>query len=537
MATAMEDNQAHAQLIWQVLEAAAEPLPEIVGYVYQDTEISFKQMDEMSDRFAAALLQLGFQKGDRLGIIALTSPQWLIAYFAGTKIGVIIVGLSVRYRDTELEYMINQSAARGIVSTTAEAEMNYVAFFDDFRKKIPSVEHFVFIDGSGFYERGFEGSHAFDALLQTQIDHDALKRAKALVVPDDLVMIIYTSGTTGKPKGATLTHKSQLASARAQAEHTGISAADTGVLGLPLNHVGGITCSIIASLVSCSKVVLIPAFSPGEVIRQSRTHHATTMGGVPTMHTLMLMDEEFSSLDATAIRSIFSGGSNAEPALLRKIRTAYPNAEFMNLYGLSESSGGMVMSPRGCEFDMLVRSIGKPIGDFQAKVIDEEGIDLSTGKTGELCVRGDAVGPGYFRMPVETAEAFDRDGWLHTGDVARIDEDGYIILMGRIKEMYLQGGFNVYPVEIENLLTKYPGVQMAAGIGVPDSILGEVGRYYIVPEPGVTLDSTEILDYCSKHLADYKRPRQIVFREELPLTPVGKIMKSLLKEQYEQTGH
>jgi len=194
------------------------------------------------------------------------------------------------------------------------------------------------------------------------------------------------------------------------------------------------------------------------------------------------------------------------------------------------------MSPWDCDFETTVRSIGKMMGDFQAKVIDMKGKDQSIGETGELCLKGDAVASGYFRMPEETAEAFGSDGWLRTGDIAYIDEEGYITLMGRKKEMYLQGGFNVYPAEVENLLTKHPDVLMAAGIGVPDPVLGEIGRYYIILQPGTTPSAEEIVAYCKQHLADYKVPRQVVFRKELPLTPVGKIMKAQLKQEYEKTG-
>ncbi len=527
----MMEKGSTPQVIWQALDQAANATPPQIGYVFQGKEIRFKEMDELSDRIASALLKLGYQKGDRLGIIALTIPEWVMTYFAAAKIGVILVGLSVRYRDSELEYMINQSEARGVVTTAAQEEMNYVTFFDSFREKIPSVQDFIFIE-----DEGFEGSLSFASLLQTEVDRTALDQAKAAVQPEDLVMIIYTSGTTGRPKGAALSHKSQLASALAQADHTELTADDTSVLSLPLNHVGGITCGIVASLLKQAKIVLVPSFSPGEVIRQSQIHQATSVGGVPTMHTLILMNEAFASWDTGNIRFVLTGGANSDPALLTKIKEAYPNAEVINLYGLSEVSGGMVMSPKDCDFDTIVRSIGKTVGNFEAKVIDMEGKNLPIGDTGELCLKGEAMASGYFRMPKETAEAFGSDGWLRTGDIAYIDEEGYITLMGRKKEMYLQGGFNVYPAEVENLLSKHPDVLMAAGIGVPDPVLGEVGRYYIIPKPDTNPTAEGIIAYCKEHLADYKIPQQIVFRKELPLTPVGKVMKSLLKQEYDKTG-
>jgi fatty-acyl-CoA synthase len=520
-----------ANLIWQALREAVEELPDKPCYIYEEKEISFKEVDEASDRVASGLLKLGYGKGDRIGIIALNQPEWLFTYFAAAKIGATIVGLNVRYRDSELDYMINQSEARGIVTVSQCGGLDYAEFFESFRGKVPTVKDFIFIDGEGF-----EGSHSYSSLLNCEVDRAALDRARAAVAPDDLMIIIYTSGTTGRPKGAAITHKSQLAAARAQAEHIRISPKDLLPLALPFNHVGGISCGILTALLGGATCVLIPMFNPDEIIRLSRKYPPTVWVGVPTMHALLLMNEDIELLDREAIRLVVTGGSNGEPALLKRLHETFPNATIVNLYGLSEASGTLVMSTWDSDFDTTVRSIGKPIGDFEVKVVDEKGSEVAQGETGELHFRGGAVAAGYFRMPEETRQTFDADGWLHTGDMGYIDPGGNIILMGRLKEMYIQGGFNVYPVEVENILSKHPKVAMVAGIGIPDPVMGEIGRYYIVPAPGTDPTEEEIKQYCREHLADYKIPRQIVFRNSLPLTPVGKIMKSTLKQEYDETG-
>jgi len=519
------------QVVWKALDEVIKNMPDRRGFVCEGKEISFKEMDEISDRVASSLLNLGFKKGERIGIIALNQLEWLYTFFAASKIGAIIVGLNVRYREMELDYMLNQSETRALVTLASLGDMNYVNFFDKFRNTIPSVKEYFFIGG-----KGFPGSKTFDELLTGEADQAALDQAKSEVQPDDPMIIIYTSGTTGKPKGANISHKSYLASARAQAEHTKVTENDLMILPLPLNHVGGITCGVATMLLGKGTTVLVPAFIPDEVIKQAASYPTTYFAGVPTMHTLMMMNENFKSWDRSNIRILITGGSNAEPELLTKLYDAYPNATLMNLYGLSESSGSVVMSPWESDFERNIKSIGKTIGNFQAKTVDLEGKDLPTGETGELCFRGDAVIKGYFRMLRETGETFDKDEWIHTGDMACIDDEGYINLMGRKKEMYIQGGFNIYPVEVENLLSKHPEVLMVAGIGVPDTVLGEVGRYYIVPKPGTKPTEEEIKSYCRENLADYKVPRQIIFRKELPLTPLGKIMKSKLKEDYEKTG-
>lgn len=519
------------RLIWKALEHTAEEHGNRTAYIYQGRQITFKEVSEAADRVACGLLNLGFEKGDRIGIIGLNQPEWLYTYFAAAKIGAVVVGLNVRYRETEFDYIINNSQARAVLTLPSLGDMDYVDFFSSFRPKIPSVKDFIFL-GSG----GFDGSHKFSDLLETRVDPDRLSRAKESVKPDDLIILIYTSGTTGRPKGAAISHKSQLASAKAQAEHTKISPDDLYCLALPFNHVGGITCGVLTNLLGGAGCILIPVFNPAEIVEAMKNHRNTIAVGVPTMHSLLLMNEEFKNVDTSSVRLVITGGSNAEPALLEKLYSSFPGGTVMNLYGLSESSGAVVLSPWESDFEHTVKSIGKPIGDFQVKTVDESGRSLEANETGELCFKGDAIVSGYFRMPGETADSFDDNGWLHTGDMGYLDEDGYIVLMGRKKEMFIQGGFNVYPVEVENLLTKHPKVSMAAGIGVPDQVLGEVGRYYIVPQPGQSPAEEELKEYCRKHLADYKVPKQIVFRSELPLTPVGKIMKSRLKEEYEKSG-
>jgi len=519
------------QIVWKALEHAANTSPDTRAYVHQGKEITFREVDEASDRVASGLLKLGFTKGDRIGIIGHNQPEWLFSYFAAAKIGATVVGLNIRYRDQELDYMLNQSEARAVITLNSFFDMDYVKFFDGFREKIPSVKEFIFFEGEGF-----DGSLTFETLLDAKVDQEALDRAKADVAPEDLIMIIYTSGTTGKPKGAAISHKSQLASAFAQAEHAKLTKEDCMLAVLPFNHVGGITCTILSGLLAKLPLILIPMVDLNDIITQIGAYKPTIFGGVPTLFSLLFMNENFESLDKSQFRMMIAGGSNVEPALFEQIQQAFPNATLMNLYGLSESSGAIVMSPWGSDFERTIKSIGKPFEGFEVKIVDTDGTVLPAGETGELCFRGDAVCGQYFRMPEETKKTFDEGGWLHTGDMGYIDEEGYIFLMGRKKEMYIRGGFNVYPVEIENLLVKHPKVAMAAGIGVPDTVLGEVGRFYIIPQPGTEPTEEEIKTYCKEHLADYKVPNQVVFRESLPMTPVGKIMKATLKEEFEKNG-
>jgi fatty-acyl-CoA synthase len=517
-------------VVGQALSEAAGRMPDRLAYIYAGGGISFREADEISDRVAAGLLELGFRKSDRIGIIGLNQPEWLYTYFGAAKIGAVIVGLSVRYRENELEFILNQSDARGVVTLASFGDqMDYVQFFNQFRSKIPSVAKFIFIG-----RPGFEGSHTFDELMYAEADLSTLDAAKAAVHTGDPVMIIYTSGTTGNPKGAVLTHRSMLASARAEAQHIRADENDVLQMAMPLNHVGGITCSILTFLLGRGVIELVPVFNPDQMIQMFKEHPPTLIIGVPTMHTLLLMKEEMSSVELDTVRIVITGGSNADPNLLKKLKEVYRNAAVMNLYGLSETSGAVVMSPWDSDFDSTVHSIGKPMGGVEIKVVDVKGVQLPTGEIGEILFRGEMVAAGYFRQYEDTKSAFDTDGWVHTGDLGYLDERGYIYLKGRLKEMFVQGGYNVYPIEVENLISTNPKVSLAAGIGVPDPVMGEIGRYYIVPRPGLELTPDEILLFCKERLADYKVPRQVVICRELPLTPAGKVMKSKLKEDYEQ---
>lgn len=498
-----------------------------------DEEFTYRQVDAAADRFASALLARGIGRGDRIGLYAPNSPEWLITFFAAAKIGAIVVTLSVRYREREFDHMVGQSGARTLVGIARTPDFDFTTFFDGFREKLPGVERYVFIgDGAG----GFSGSESFADLLGTSVDaptdNGSLAVARSRVTPDDPLLILYTSGTTGNPKGAVITHRSLLAAARAQVDHCGITGDDVVLGHLPFNHVAGITCTITTALVTRGRVPLVPAFSPDAALRAIERHRVTVLGGVPTMFTLMAKQMAEGSYDVSAVRNCTVGGSNVEPALCEAVTRGFPGARLYGLYGLSETSGACVLTRPDDDPATVGRTLGVAIGDFEARVVGLDGTVQPPGNTGELQVRGDCVARGYWNMDEETVRVFLPGGWLATGDMVTAEPDGHFVLEGRKKEMYIQGGFNVYPVETENILTTHPGVAMAAGIGIPDEVLGEVGRFYIVPRDGRTPTTEELTAYCQERLADYKVPRQFVFTDTLPLTPVGKVRKATLKEAY-----
>lgn len=521
--------------ISDILENGVKKSPDSPALICGEETYSFDKIDEMSDRVAANLLRFGIARGDRIAVNAPNITEWIVSYLALAKIGAVTVALNVRYRETELDYMLNQSQTSGIISIgllqSAFGDFDFVDYLGGLRHRFPGVKRFFFIGGTG--DKGFDGAQAFDALTAPVGDDDrlALNAAKAAVTPDDPVMIIYTSGTTGKPKGALLTHKSQIASAWGQVVRTGIDENDRFVTALPMNHVAGITCAVMSCLIARSTLILQPVFIPAEYIELCQKHQVTMFGGVTTMVAFIFMDPAFSPEKVASVRLTLTGGSNVEPGLMQQIMKNLPDSRVMNLYGLSECSGAVVMSTDKDDPETLLQSIGKPLAGVEVTIVDEDRKALAPGEIGELMVTGDTVTAGYYNWPEATGEAFRPEGAL-TGDMGYVDGQGYVYLKGRKKEMYIQGGYNIYPAEIENLLTAHPKVAMAAGIGIPDDTMGEVGRYYIVTAGGTEVDETELSAYVKDHLANYKCPRQFVFVDDLPLTPAGKVKKSQLKSEY-----
>ena len=506
--------------IGEALHAAARAHPTRRGWACSGEEITFAQMHERTRRLATGLLSLGIGRGDRIALNAPNVTAWVEVYLAAASIGAVVVGLNVRYRSSELAHILEQSGASAVVTVPELGDTDYVKLIGGLG--IESLRHVVTI-GAG-------GDLTLDELRAHEPDEGRFAAAAEAVSPDDPVMIIYTSGTTGQPKGATLTHRSQLAAARAQVEHCRMDADDVLPVALPLNHVGGITCGVMTCLLARACCVLIPAFGKAAIHDAFERFRPTIWMGVPTMHTVLLGGAQFSGLDTASVRLVISGGANADPALLERLQSGFPNATVMNLYGASETSGATVMSPWDSDFDSTVRSVGRAIGDARIKIVDRRGQPLPAGESGEVCIAAASLAHGYHEMPEATAMAF-RDGWFHTGDLGSLDDRGYLTLRGRTKELFIQGGYNVYPVEVENVLLAHPAVQICAGIGVPDRVLGETGRYYVVAAAESPPTADELIEHCRQRLADYKVPREIVFRTQLPLTPTGKVRKAVLMEE------
>jgi acyl-CoA synthetase (AMP-forming)/AMP-acid ligase II len=506
------------------LEAAAAKWPDKPFLRDESTVVTFAQLRKASDLVACGLLKRGIRPGDRIAIASTNRVEWAYLFFAAAKLGLPVVALSTRYRELELDHMLNQAQVRLVVTPTEADGFDFVSFYESFRARVPRVEHVAFLDGASL-----TGVTDFEELAASEVDRAALDVAADHAKPDSSALIAFTSGTTGVPKGASLTHRNLLTTVGSMVELLALDERDTFVGSLPVSHVGGIICGPLGALLSGAELVLMPAFTPDGALRIIDGNRATVFFGSPTMYTMML--DRADGYDFTSLRHAIIGTSNAPPALCERIAAALPTARLTNIYGLTEASGFAVATRPDDDLATIARTIGVPMDHVEARVVDSEGQQVKPGEVGELQLRGPGICDGYWQAPEESA-TFLPGGWLATGDAVSPEPDGHLTIRGRIKEMFIRGGFNVYPVEIENLLATHPAVAAVAGVGVPHPVLGEVGRYYVVPAPGGdTPEPEELKLFCRDRVANYKLPDQVVLIDELPLTAIGKIDKRELKQR------
>ncbi|MGF7120455.1 class I adenylate-forming enzyme family protein [Rhodococcus sp. AG1013] len=519
----MDKGIDNGSTISTMLAARVATAPESTFVHFGGEAFSYAEIDEQSDRVATGWLRLGLGHGDRIAIAATNSPHWIVAHLAAAKIGAVLVTLNVVYREREFTHMLTQSGARALICDAESNGFEFGPFLDQLRPDIPTVEHLVFLGGDEA-----PGRRRWADLAATEPEPAMLARAAEAVRPTDPAVILYTSGTTGTPKGATITHASLLASAVAQVERFEQSAADVILGVMPFNHVGGLTCTLGSTLVTGGAIALLPRFHPDLVVDVMADTGVTMFVGVPTMYKMVLGADSFAGMDMSSVRLCVVGGSNLEPALAEQVAARFDGVRIANLYGMSETSGACVISPPGDSLETVGRSIGIMTGDFEGRIVDDRNTPLSPGEVGELQVRGGCVAAGYWQLPDESAATFLADGWLATGDVASMSEDGHVSLLGRRKEMYVRGGYNVYPAEIENVLAADPTVALCAVIGVPDETFGETGYAFVVPAPGAAVDPEWLIERCRRTLAKYKVPDRVEVVDGLPMTPAGKIRKVAL---------
>jgi fatty-acyl-CoA synthase len=487
----------------------------------QDVRLTYAELEAAIDAVASALLRAGVADGDRVGIWAPNCVEWILVQYATAKIGAILVNVNPAYRSHELEYVLRQSGARLLFSASAFKSSDYAAMIDEVASGIDTLERTVFIDRDEWSEFG-----------SAPVDRDAIAARMASLSFDDPINIQYTSGTTGFPKGATLSHHNILNNGFFVTELLNLTEEDVTCLPVPFYHCFGMVMGNLGTLAHGGCVVIpAPSFDAEATLSAVASERVTSLYGVPTMFIALLDHEAFDSFDLGSLRTGIMAGSPCPIEVMKKVVDRMHMSEVAICYGMTETSPVSTQTRVDDPLERRVGSVGRVGPHVEVKVIDpDSGLVVPRGDPGELCTRGYSVMLGYWEDRERTAEAIDRAGWMHTGDLATMDDEGYLNIVGRSKDMVIRGGENVYPREVEEFLYALEGVADVQVIGVPDDRYGEELCAWVIARPGADLDEDAVRDFCRGRLAHFKVPRYVIFTDEFPMTVTGKVQKFKMRE-------
>ena len=498
-----------------LLDESAARHPQRPCTTFGGETLSYGQVRGLTDRFAAGLTEMGVGAGDRVALLLPNCPPFVIAYYGALKACAVVVPLNPLCTPTELTRYLAQSGAVAIV--TVPALLGSVTTARDGTRV-----RFVIVAGGG-RPNDTDGTVAFETLLGTAPAPPADPRS---VDPDGLALLMFSGGTTGVPKAIMLSHTQCVASARQAVAWGNVTADDRFLAVLPLYHGFGMSITMNAPILAGAEIVLLPRFQPGEVLDAIEQHRPTFVGGVPTMFAALTAQPDLMRRDLRSVRAVFVGAAPLTPATKKDFEAA-TWSRMIEGYGLTEAVTAVMANP----YHGLHKSgsVGLPFPGVDARIVAlDDGRDLGPGERGEILLRSPTVMLGYADDPEATARTV-RDGWLYTGDVGWMDEDGYFFVTDRIKELIITGGFNVFPREVDEVLERHPAVLLTAAIGVPDPYLGERIRSYVVARPGARVTAGELIAHAREHLLAYKVPSQVVFMTDLPLTPIGKVDRRALQ--------
>jgi acyl-CoA synthetase (AMP-forming)/AMP-acid ligase II len=517
-------------LLWHYLEKWAAERPEKEALVFGEKRITYKEFYDTTVRTAKLLLHLGVKKGDRIFTLSAARDEWLYHYMAAGMVGAIWYGLNPRYTKDEFLYQVGD-AKPSIGFVVRWYDLLQRDYKDDMlalREAAPDLKHMVVIG------EAWEGALSWDEEIKKdrpELDAE-LKKRMAEVAGDEPTLIIYTSGTTGKPKGALLTHRNIIAAIEVETKHFLVNhkpGEGRFLLHFPINHVAGAVEIAFAGIYGGLTLVLMDRFDPVATMATVAKEKITLLGQVPAMFLLEFKLPDYDSYDLSSIRNYLWAGSAAPEGMVKRL--AATGATLITGYGQTENAGFITYSKPGDPIDDLVKTVGKCDDAFQIKLMDNDGKEVPMGEVGEIWMKGDLVMKGYWNRPEATAETIVKGGWLRSGDLATIDERGYITVVGRTKEMFKSGGYNVYPREIEAVIERHPNVAFVTIVPIPDETWQEVGKAFIMPVPGTEIKEEELRELCKKHLANYKVPKEFEVRPFLPLLPTGKINRLALVEE------
>jgi fatty-acyl-CoA synthase len=526
-----------------LLDDMARRFPNTEALVYPERGLryTYREFNEVCRRVAKGLLKLGIRKGDNVSIWAYNVPEWVIVQFATAKIGAVLVTVNTSYKSAELDYILQQSDSSAIFLVNSFKDTDYVRTLCEVVPELPSskpgnlqsarmpfLKRVVFIG-----DKTPAGMINFGSIAEMgdQVSDAEFAAVEASLNCHETINMMYTSGTTGFPKGVMLTHHNLINNGFHIGECMRFTEKDRLCIPVPFFHCFGSVLAVMASVTHATTMVPVEIFDPLKVLQTVEKERCTAVHGVPTMFIAELEHPEFSKFDLSSLRTGIMAGSVCPIEVMKRVVKDMHMSDITIVFGQTESSPGITQSRTDDPIELRVATVGRALPGAEVKIIDiETGATLPPGKQGELCARGYMVMKGYYKMPEETAKVVDVDGWLHTGDLAIMDENGYCKITGRIKQIIIRGGENIYPKEIEEFLYTHPKVSDIQVYGVPDRKYGEQVMAAIVLKKGVEMTEDEVKEFCKGKIANYKIPRYVKFVDGYPMTASGKIQKFKLRE-------
>ena len=539
----MEQFELRERTLGQILDETIAKYPdnEAVVYVDRDYRMTYEEFGKVVDDLAQGLMALGIQQGEKVAVWATNVPYWVALQFATAKIGAVLLTVNTNYRKAELEYLLSQSECENLFIMDGYRDHDFVQTIYDMIpelrsqargkltiSRLPHLRRVMFLGAEK--HRGMFSVPEICAMSAMVSEQEYKERQKSLS-PHDVVNMQYTSGTTGFPKGVMLTHLGIGLNGYWIGKNQYFTEKDRLCLPVPLFHCFGCVLGVLAAVNHGAAMVILESFNPMHVMASVDQEKCTALYGVPTMFLAVLDHKLFSKFDFSSLRTGIMAGSICPEPLMKRAIEDLNMREVTICYGLTEASPVMTQTLPDDSFERRTQSVGKMMPGIEVRVIDPEtGDECPRGEQGEVVCRGYNVMKGYYNMPEATEKAVDTDGWLHSGDLGTMDDDGYVVITGRIKDMIIRGGENIYPREIEEFLYTMEGVQDVQVVGAPSDRYGEEVTAFIIPKEGYTLAPEDVRDHCRGQIAWHKVPRYITFVQEYPMTASGKIQKFKLRE-------
>ncbi len=533
------DVDCDGATIGQALRRSAALWPDDAFVIGDGSRITYAAFDVHVDRLASGLLRLGVTAGDNVACWVTNSSWWLLTWFACCRIGATVVSINTRYKTEEVSFILRQSDAKVLVAMPRYWDIDYLGMIREMVPEFESAEPGALTSQNLpdlravllWQDERHSGTLSLEQVMAQSTDAAAVKAAEAAVKPEDPVVIIYTSGTTGVPKGAMHCHRVLIEGQNiALAMH--MEPGDKVLGHMPLYHVAGCVATVIPAMQHGCAVVMMPQWEPGAALDLIARERINIMGGIPTHFIDLLQQSDLNPRDTYCLKSAWIGGAPVTPKIARAVKETLHFDALQAVYGMTETMGVTTLSEFEAPIEVTCENKGKPVGDYEVIVADPEtGAARAVGEDGEIWVRGYNVMLGYYKNPEATADAITQEGWFRTGDLGRYDEDGYLHITGRAKEMFIVGGSNAYPAEIERYLETHPDIGQAVVCGAPHERLGEVCFAFVMAKAGARLTADEVIAFCRGAIADYKVPRRVEIVEDFPRTSTNKIQRYLLQQE------